>query len=269
MQAELSAVLTGLVLLVPMAAFALLFALTIVQPALHILAVLFRLVTRQRLGLDWWILGRILPVLLMLAVIAPFAYFTRDWSPETQFALGQFGVMFLAIGAIMVPVALPLFRAYSDKANTFAVYSYGVLAFLAMPIAATLTTGAILEGARFLAAQTEDGDKTFATLPQVFLLVDHLSPCTTAFSDIIPMSIVSDRPGAEPGPVFDYRVYFFWVDMTLKAAFLDFFEVFDCSTSNVRHNTDHLMMSAFVFLYRAFVQLIVLAALAYPFTRRR
>jgi hypothetical protein len=265
---EWTVVLNALVFGLPFLAFAYLLLYTLVGPALHLLAVVLRGIAGQKLGVDWWILGRILPLMLCLAVLALLGFLAQDWSPEGQFALGQFGAMALAIAAVMIPVGLPLVHAYGKTEPPGKLYLLALVSFLAMPVAAAITTGVIFESSASLAARTDEGARAFAGLPQVFEIQSRLSPCTGAITRFFPDGLVVERPGAVSGPLLDKGVYYYWIDQTLKAAFLDFFEAFDCGTTNLHHNTAHPMMSGFVFLYRAFVQLIVFAVIAYPFTRR-
>jgi hypothetical protein len=255
-------------LLVPMAAFAIVIAYTIVAPAAHLIFATLRLITGGKAQLDWWLLGRILPVLILVAGLIPLAYLSRAWSPGDQFALGQFAIMFVAIAALMVPIAVPLVKAYQAGRGHWGLYGFSILAFLAMPVAAALTTGAIFEVTARAAQESADTRASFANLPPVFLLQDQLSPCTAEIVKFSGNSLAASRPTENLPSLLDMRIYFFWVDMTMKAAFLDFFEAFDCGTTNLRHNPANPMMSAFVFLYRAFVQLFVLAVIALPFTAR-
>lgn len=256
------------ILLVPLIAFAIVIAYTVIAPAAHLLFATLRLVTGGKAGLDWWLLGRILPLLILIAVLIPLAYLSRAWSPGDQFAFGQFAIMFVAIAALMIPIAVPLMKAYQAGRGHWGLYGFSILAFLAMPVAAALTTGAIFEVTAHAAQESEATRTAFANLPPVFQLQDRLSPCTAAIVHITPNSLAAARPTEDLPSLLDTRIYFFWVDMTMKAAFLDFFEAFDCGTTNLRHNPANSMMSAFVFLYRAFVQLFVLAVIALPFTSR-
>jgi hypothetical protein len=176
--------------------------------------------------------------------------------------------MFTAIAAVMIPIAIPVVRAFYDGGSRATIYGFALLAFLAMPVAAALTTGAIFSVSAQAAQETDDTRRAFANLPPVFQIQSPLSPCTLEIVKIVPTGIAADRPTEKLSSLFDARIYFFWIDMTAKAAFLDFFEAFDCGTTNLRHNPANSMMAAFVFLYRAFVQLFVLAVIALPFTAR-
>lgn len=261
-------ILSAALLLIPMMAFAIVIAYTVVAPAAHVVFAFLRLLTGGKAQLDWWLLGRILPLLILIAGLAPVAYVSRAWSPGDQFAFGQFAIMFVAISALMVPIAVPLVKAYVRGGGDWGLYGFSILAFLAMPVAAALTTGAIFE-VTAQAAQESDATRTsFANLPPVFQIQQQVSPCTREIIRFTPNSMAATRPTEDLPSLLDIRIYYFWVDMTMKAAFLDFFEAFDCGTTNLRHNPDNPMMSAFVFLYRAFVQLFVLAVIALPFTGR-
>lgn len=265
----LSGILTAAILVLPMLAFAFIIAYTLIAPAAHLMLVAGRAVSGAKPDLDVWLIGRVLPLLLLLAALVPAAYVARGWSPGDQFAFGQFAIMFVAISALMIPIAIPLVKAYQQGASDAGVYVFAVLAFLAMPVAAALTTGAIFEITAQAAQQSSETQAAFANLPTVFQLQSPLSPCTLAITDTISNSVAADRPTENLPSLFDTRIYFFWIDMTIKAAFLDFFEAFDCGTTNLRHNPANPMMSAFVFLYRAFVQVFVLVVIALPFTGKR
>lgn len=263
-----SGLISAGLLLIPMAAFAVVIAYTIVAPAAHILFATLRFVTGGKAELDWWLLGRILPLLILIAGLVPLAYLSRSLSPGDQFAFGQFAIMFVAITALMVPIAVPLVKAYQAGRGHWGLYGFSILAFLAMPVAAALTTGAIIQITAQAAQETESTKASFANLPNVFQIQPELSPCTIEIVKLSGNSLAAERPTEKLPSLLDTRIYYFWVDMTMKAAFLDFFEAFDCGTTNLRHNPANPMMSAFVFLYRAFVQLFVLAVIALPFTRR-
>jgi hypothetical protein len=257
------------IFLVPLAAFAIVITYAVLAPALHLTLALLRLLSGYRADLDWWLLGRVLPLLVLLAGLVPLAYLSRAWSPGDQFAFGQFAIMFVAIAALMIPIAVPLVKAYIGGRGNWGLYGFSLLAFLAMPVAAALTTGAIFE-ITALAAQESDATRaSFANLPPVFQLQELQSPCTLEIIKHTGNSMSAERPTENLPSLLDQRIYYFWVDMTMKAAFLDFFEAFDCGTTNLRHNPANPMMSAFVFLYRAFVQLFVLAVIALPFTARK
>jgi hypothetical protein len=262
------ALLTAALFVGPILAFAIVIAFTVVTPAIHLVFSLGRFLTGNKPHLDWWLLGRILPLLVLLAGLVPLAYLSRAWSPGDQFAFGQFAIMFTAIAAVMIPIAMPLVRAYNDGGSRLTVYGFAILAFLAMPVAAALTTGAIFSVTAQAAQESDDTRRAFANLPPVFMIQSPLSPCTLEIAKVVPVGIAAERPNEQLASLFDARIYFFWIDMTAKAAFLDFFEAFDCGTTNLRHNPANPMMAAFVFLYRAFVQIFVLAAIALPFTSR-
>jgi hypothetical protein len=265
----LEGILSAGIVLVPIAAFAIVITYTAVAPAVHIVLALIRVLTGGKAQWDGWLLGRILPLLLLLAGLIPIAYLSQAWTPSEQFAFGQFAIMFVAIAALMVPIAVPLVKAYMSGRGHWGLYGFSILAFLAMPVAAALTTGAIFEISAQAAGESATSQTTFANLPPVFQMQETLSPCTVEIVKMTGNSLAAERPTAQLPSLLDIRIYYFWVDMTLKAAFLDFFEAFDCGTTNLRHNPANPMMSAFVFLYRAFVQLFVLAVIALPFTARK
>jgi hypothetical protein len=256
------------IFVIPLIAFAIVIAYTVVAPAAHLVFASLRLVAGGKAAFDWWLLGRILPLLVLLAGLVPLAYVSRAWSPGDQFAFGQFAIMFVAISALMVPIAVPLVKAYQAGRGHWGLYGFSILAFLAMPVAAALTTGAIFEVTARAAQETDATRASFANLPNVFQLQENLSPCTRTIVSLTTNSLAAERPTENLPSLLDARIFYFWVDMTMKAAFLDFFEAFDCGTTNLRHNAANPMMSAFVFLYRAFVQLFVLAVIALPFTSR-
>lgn len=257
------------IFIVPLAAFAIVIAYTVVAPAGHLVLAVLRLLTGGRADLDWWLLGRVLPVLILIAGLVPLAYLSHAWSPGEQFAFGQFAIMFTAIAAVMIPIAIPLVKAFVLGRGHWGLYGFSILAFLAMPVAAAMTTGAIFEITARAAQESDATRASFANLPPVFQIQNELSPCTLGIVRYTGNSLAPERPTENLPSLLDLRIYYFWVDMTMKAAFLDFFEAFDCGTTNLRHNPANPMMSAFVFLYRAFVQLFVLAVIALPFTSRK
>lgn len=256
------------ILIVPLIAFAIVIAYTVVAPAAHLVFAALRLIAGGKANLDWWLLGRILPLLILIAGLIPLAYVSRAWSPSDQFAFGQFAIMFTAIAALMIPIAVPLVKAYQQGLGHWGLYGFSILAFLAMPVAAALTTGTIFEITARAAQESDETRRAFANLPPVFQIQEVSSPCTLEITKHVANSMAAERPTEVLPSLLDARIYFFWVDMTAKAAFLDFFEAFDCGTTNLRHNPANPMMSTFVFLYRAFVQLFVLAVIALPFTAR-
>lgn len=264
-------VLLVLIYGVPVAAFALIALLTLLVPALHVFLVLGRTITGQPADVHPWVLWRILPFFLTLGLVAVLATYGGTRPIEQQFAFSQLAILALVITGIMIPIALPVFQAYSESAHEWGLYVFALIAFLALPVAATVATGAMMAVTHRIAAQSPDAGKAFAALPPVFVIEETRSPCGRALTAALPtgQATAETRPGIDPQRPFSPPLYFFWVDMTTKAAFLDFFEAFECGTTNVRHNPENVLMSACVFVYRGFVQLIVLVALAYPFTRRR
>ena len=257
------------IFIVPLISFAIVISYAVVAPAGHLVLAVLRFLTGRKADLDWWLLGRVLPVLILLAGLVPLAYVSRAWSPGEQFAVGQFAIMFVAIAAVMIPIAIPLVKAFVLGRGHWGLYGFSILAFLAMPVAAALTTGAIFEITARAAQESDATRASFANLPPVFQIQEQLSPCTLAIVRYSGNTLAAERPSENLPSLLDVRIYYFWVDMTMKAAFLDFFEAFDCGTTNLRHNPANPMMSAFVFLYRAFVQLFVLAVIALPFTSRK
>jgi hypothetical protein len=163
---------------------------------------------------------------------------------------------------IFLPIALPLMQAYAQRLPRAGSLIYSLLAMLALPVAAALSTQAAI-------ATTGAISDPHPDRPQAFMLDSTLSQCKTDIYQVLPEGFVAAVPSADAAAEETYAPYFFfWVDMTFKAAFLDFFETFDCGVTNLRHNPNHVLMSSFVFIYRAFVSLIVLSVITLPFRGR-
>jgi hypothetical protein len=250
----------------PALAFGLLFVLTLAIPALHSLLAVGRVLAGRPARINWWVMGRVLPLVLAAVVAIPLTMFAREWTNAWQLTIGEIALVYLCVAVIVLPVALPLVQAYATRQPRFGTLVYAVLAILSLPVAATLATQASA-----LVTEAVDVQRTASGArpgPQAFTVDPSPSRCASALAGVVPEGIVYDLPLAEAPLEVTYPPYFFfWADMSLKAAALDFFEVFECNITNLRHNPNHLLLSSFVFFYRAFVSVIVLAVLALPFRR--
>jgi hypothetical protein len=253
---------------VPAAAFGLLFVLTLVIPAVHSLLVVARVMTGRPAGINWWVIGRVLPLVLAAFVAVPLLVMARQWTGDWLLTVAEIALVYLSVAVIVVPVALPLVQAYVSRLPRFGTLLYAVLAILSLPVAAALATHASA-----LATEAIDVTRNAAGLdvgPVALTMSSSISACTQTLTRIVPEGIVASLPAATSDLETTYPAYFFfWVDMSLKAMFLDFFEVFDCGVSNLRPNPNHAMFSSFVFFYRAFVSVIVFSVLALPFRSGR
>lgn len=256
---------TNLIYEIPWFAFAIIGLLTIAQPVLHLLLALARVLSGRAARIDWWVLGRILPLGVALAVLAPLTLSARNNPTSEQIALVEIAVIFLSVAAIIVPIALPLLQALVQRLPRVGTVLYTVLAVLALPVACAFATQAALYATNEVERAAPVG--VTVTIPSVFVQNSTLSACKKEIALFLPEGFNS-TPDASGDR--GYRSFFlFWVDMTLKATFLDFFEVFDCGVTDLSNNPAHLLMSSFVFIYRAFVELIVLATVASLFLRVR
>lgn len=251
---------------IPWAAFAIIGLLTIALPALHLLLAFGRTLTGRAARINWWLLGRIAPLGLATAVIVPLSLRVQSNPTDQNVALAEIATIFLSIAAIVIPIALPLLQAYVQQLPRLGTALYTLLAILALPVAGALATQTALLATNDIERAVPVGETV--TIPLVFLQDQTLSDCKASIATWLPDGFRSqaDPQTGDRG----YRAFFlFWVDMTLKATFLDFFEIFDCGVSDLNNNPKHLLMSSFVFIYRAFVEMIVLATIALPLLRRR
>ena len=251
----------------PALAFGLLFVLTLAIPALHSLFAVGRVLSGRQAKIDWWVMGRVLPLVIAAVVAIPLIMYAREWTSEWQLAIAEIALVYLCVAVIVLPVALPLVQAYATRQPRFGTLAYAVLAILSLPVAAALATHASA-----LATQAIDVQRTVSGAsigPHAFSVDAAPSRCASALANVVPEGIVTTLPSADAPLEKTYPPYFFfWADMTLKAAALDFFEVFACDITNLRHNPDHVLLSSFVFFYRAFISIIVFAVLALFFRRR-
>jgi hypothetical protein len=255
-------VLLSLIYQVPFIAFALIALLTLALPLVHLLLVVGRTLSGRDAGVNWWVLGRALPLVVALAIISPLIVLAQGWTSQEQIAAGEVALIYLSAGMIFLPIALPLIQAYVQRLPRIGSLVYAVLAMLSLPVAAALATQAAIATTRAIAEPNPNR-------PQAFLLDNTISDCKSSIFQVLPEGYVAAVPSADAGAQETYAPYFFfWVDMTFKAAFLDFFETFDCGVTNLRHNPNHILMSSFVFIYRAFVSLIVLSVIVLPFRGR-
>jgi hypothetical protein len=249
---------------IPWVAFAAIGLWTIILPALHLLLATGRVLMGREARINWWVVGRIIPLGLALAVILPLTLRAQSNPTESNIALAEVATIFLSIAAIMIPIALPLLQAYVQRLPRLGALFYTVLAILALPVAGALATQTALIATSNIERSVPIG--ATVNIPVVFLQDYQLSECKRSVSQWLP-----DGFNSQMDPVTGdrgYRAFFMlWVDMTLKAALFDFFETFDCGVSDLSNNPKHLLVSAFAFIYRAFVELIVLATLALPFLR--
>jgi hypothetical protein len=246
---------------VPALAFLLVAAATLVLPAAHLMLVLLRVLVGREAHFNWWVVGRALPFVVAIIVGIPLILVAQQWTREEQRALAELALIYLSAAMIFLPIALPLIQAYVQRLPRAGTLLYSVLAILALPVAAALATQAAVWTTGAI-GQTGAGEV------QAFALASQISSCQLTVFRIVPEGMIMALPSAEAGFAASYPAYFFfWADMTFKALFLDFFEVFDCGITTVRHNPDHVLMSSFVFIYRSFVSIIVLAVVALPFAR--
>ena len=249
---------------IPWAAFAVIGLLTIALPAVHLLLAFARALTGGEARVNWWVLGRIVPLGLATAVIVPLTLRAQSDPTDQNVALAEIATIFLSIAAIVIPIALPLLQAYIQRLPRLGTALYTFLAILALPVAAALATQTALLATNNIERAIPVGETV--TIPVVFLQDQMLSDCKQSIAGFVPDGF---RSAADPATGDrGYRAFFFfWLDQTLKATLLDFFEIFDCGVSDLSNNPRHLMMSSFAFIYRAFVELIVIATIALPFLR--
>lgn len=253
---------------VPAAAFAILGILTLAIPAVHALFAIGRVLAGRPAEINWWVMGRVLPLAIAAIVAVPLFFLARQYTADWQLAFAEIALVYLAVAIVFMPVALPLLQAYVAGAPRVGTLLYAMLAILSLPVAGALATHAVAQVTQMIDAPSDP--YSVDTRPVAFIVDNSVSSCTNAVLRTVPEGIVTVAP--VPGWTFQetYRPYFFfWADMSLKAAVFDFFEVFDCGITNLRHNPEHILLSSFVFFYRAFVSVIVLAVLALPFGGRR
>lgn len=257
-------VLLLLIYRVPVVAFGLLVLLTLALPAAHSLGVVGRALAGRPARINWWVMGRVLPLVVAAIVAAPLIMTTRAWTADWQLSIGEVALVYLCVAAIFVPVALPLVQAYVERSARLGALVYALLAMLSLPVAAALATYAASLATQAIGFPSD----VAASRPVAFFVDNSLSRCTSAVLAVAPEGIAAAAPLTDWTLQAAYPPYFFfWADMTIKAAFLDFFEVFDCGFTNLRHNPNNMLVSSFVFFYRAFVSVIVLAVVALPFRR--
>lgn len=255
-------VLLGLIYQVPAIAFGIVALLTIALPLLHSLLVVGRVLSGRPANIDWWVIGRVLPLIVALVLLVPLSFAARTWTSASQVAAGEIALIYLSAGMIFLPIAMPLLQAYSQRLPRIGTFVYAILAMLAVPVAAALATQSAITTTNVI-THPSGGDFAFALDPII-------SQCKQNMFAVLPEGYVTELPRADAEGRESYAPYFFfWVDMTFKAAFLDFFETFDCGLTNLRHNPNHVLMSSLVFIYRAFVSLIVLTVITLPFRRGR
>lgn len=255
-------ILLGLIYQVPAVAFGIVALLTIALPLFHSLLVVGRVLQGRPANIDWWVIGRALPLIVALVLLIPLSLAARTWTSPEQVAAGEVALIYLSAGMIFLPIAMPLLQAYSQRLPRWGTFIYAILAMLAVPVAAALATQSAVTTTNVITHPT-GGDFAFALDPII-------SQCKQNMFAVLPEGYVTELPRADANGRESYAPYFFfWVDMTFKAAFLDFFETFDCGLTNLRHNPNHVLMSSLVFIYRAFVSLIVLTVITLPFRRGR
>jgi hypothetical protein len=253
---------------VPALAFGILVVLTLALPAIHLLLVAGRVISGRSAQVNWWVVWRVLPLVIAVIVAVPLGMMAQTWTSDWQLTLAEVALVYLCVAVIFLPVALPLVQAYVSGMPRFGAFAYALLAILSLPVAAATATQASAVVTQGIIAAASD-DPYAPPRATGFLIDSTVSRCSDAWFRTIPEGWVNELPAAdEPFEVSYPPYFFFWADMSLKAAFLDFFEVFACNVTNLRHNPDHVLLSSFVFLYRAFVSVIVLAVLALPFGRR-
>jgi len=252
---------------VPALAAGILVLLTIAIPSVHALFAMGRVLAGRPAQINWWVMGRVLPLAIAAVVAVPLFLIARQYTADWQLSFAEIALVYLVVAIVFVPVALPLVQAYVAGAPRLGTLVYAMLAILSLPVAGALATYAV--GRVTYVIDVPSDPYSGGVRPAAFTVDTSMSSCMHTVFQTVPEGMVTEAP--VPGwPLEDaYPAYFFfWADMSLKAAFLDFFEVFDCGVTNLRHNPEHVLLSSFVFFYRAFVSIIVLAVLALPFGRR-
>ncbi len=252
---------------VPALAAGILVLLTIAIPGVHALFAVGRVLTGRPAQINWWVMGRVLPLAIAAVVAVPLFLLARQYTADWQLSFAEIALVYLAVAIVFVPVALPLVQAYVAGAPRLGTLAYAMVAILSLPVAGALATYAVASVTHMMDVPSDP--YSTGARPVAFIVDSSLSSCMHTVFRTVPEGMVTEAP--VPGWTLEeaYPAYFFfWADMSLKATFLDFFEVFDCGITNLRHNPEHVLLSSFVFFYRAFVSIIVLAVLALPFGRR-
>lgn len=237
-------------------AFGIVYLLALGGALLHLLLVLVRVMVFRAPKFDRWMLTGFVPLGLGVAAVAVLV-------PLGLVPLANAGVASAAavlIGLVATPIFVPIVRAYVERSFSALAYAYSVLAIIALPAAMAFVTF-------FLAWAFAEGAATNAALsPAMFVLQPPQGPCTETLVRRLGLSV----PGSFAAAQADELLYLmqFWVDTTIKAIFLDAFEVYGCSVSTITHRTDNVIMASLVFGYRTFAAAAFLAILIAPFRRR-
>src|SRR5262245_32278561 len=85
---------------VPFIAFVLIALLTLALPLVHLIMVVGRVVSGRPAGINWWVLGRALPLIVALAVVGPLIIAARSWTDPDQVAAGEVALIYLSAGMI-------------------------------------------------------------------------------------------------------------------------------------------------------------------------
>ncbi|MBI1237976.1 MAG: hypothetical protein GC199_01400 [Alphaproteobacteria bacterium] len=236
-------------------AFLIVYVIALGGALLHILYQLGRLLFFRRPKFDRWLLAGFVPLLLgigAVAVLLPIGLVPVDNAIVAMVAA-------VLIGLVATPVFVPIVRAYVERSFSTLAYTYSVLAILALPASMAFVT-------YFLAWAFAGGDGAYGITPELFVLNLPNSPCSAGLVEILNLTTPKDFADAQENELL-YLMQF-WVDTTIKAIFLDAFEVYGCSVSTITHRTDNVIMASLVFGYRTFAAAAFLAILIAPFRRR-
>jgi len=232
--------------------FIAIYGIALVRTLGHILAVLFRKLRGRPAKLDPWTLSYLLPAAIVVGAF--YLVDTYVMALNETPLLEAWAIFIMAIMAVLLPVLMPIARAFTLKRFYATTYIFAVTAVFAMPVAMSFLTMSLT------ALQASETGGSPSAVGVYFTEQGYSQDCAAVLSGALRL------PEAQNDEI--NKLIWFWIDATIKAVFLDAFEVYGCSVSAITHNTASQLMSSLVFAYRTFAAAVVLAILLAPFRGR-
>lgn len=252
---------------------------------------------RRLRGQDWtwdvWLVAMFVPIPVLILVGLGASLFLTDAAGEMNDTGTQLIVITTTLLLVMPPIVVMLIRNDHQGHFGWLGYIYALAGITALPMGMVLVTVGLI--APTLA---ESGGTASLLSPGYFVVDTEVPACTRTMIDGLSfsrptreeLSQIATGPASRQGPANPTGAMLtigisgreinsgdlelnlitqFWIDATLKAVFLDAFEVFGCGVTTVKNDPDNVLLSTTVFAYRTFAAAIVLAIVIGPFVRNR
>lgn len=217
----------------------------------HVLGIALRRLTGRPLRVDLLRLSVFLPLALVgVATLGGLLGVTLSSDGK------RLSAVIVTLTIVLMPVVVSLVATWRRGGASPWLYLTGLGAVLALPTAMILST------LMTVLLLTEDlQGRVDLIRPDTFVIDPSPASCTVAM--VRALGFATQMPSGEGGAEL-VLLFQFWLDATLKAVFLDAFEVFGCGVTLLEHNRENVALSALIFGYRTFAAAMVLGVLLAP-----